>query len=166
MPQSTRLNSDLFACGPFRPHGRAELWAEGKVIHLTAAGPFNQEAVVAIGAAWHQLFADLPAQGLFADLVTVTGSLMAGPDVMQAFGQFLRANTAANIAPCAVAWVVPPEVEGALLMTPLFKQVYEAAGRNVAFFDTAHDAQVWIRAQLQQAHLAAQASDLAAQATD
>ncbi len=166
MPQSKRLNSDQFATGPFRPHGRAELWAEGKVIHLSAAGPFNMEAVLAIGAAWRQLFADVPAQGLFADIVIATGSMMAGPDVIRAFGQFLQANTAANLAPCAVAWVVPPEVEGAMLMIPQFRQVYEAAGRNIAFFETQDAAQAWIRIQLQEAKKGALDNSATAPAAD
>ncbi|HRK40032.1 MAG TPA: hypothetical protein PK347_16780 [Burkholderiaceae bacterium] len=149
MPNTQRLDSDQFATGPFRPHGRAELSAQGKIIHLTASGPFNMEAVSAIGAAWRQLFAESPADGPFADIVTVVGSMMAGPDVMRAFGTFLQANTAASIAPCAVAWVVPPGVEGAVIMIPQFRQVYEAAGRNIAFFDGAEPAQTWVLEQLQ-----------------
>jgi hypothetical protein len=142
------------------------MWAEGKVIYLSAAGPFNMEAVAAIGAAWRQLFADLPAQGLFADIVVATGSLMAGPDVIRAFGQFLQANTVANLAPCAVAWVVPPDVEGGMLMIPQFRQVYEAAGRNIAFFEAEDTAQDWIRTQLQEAQKCTPANSPAAPAAD
>lgn len=151
MIHSQRISSDQFATGPFRPHGRVELLAQGKIIHLTASGPFNMEAVNAIGAAWRQMFADSPAEGPFADIVTVAGSMMAGPDVMRAFGSFLQANTAAHISPCAVAWVVPADVEGAVIMIPQFRQVYEAAGRNIAFFDSAEPAQAWVLDQLQQA---------------
>lgn len=159
MIASPRFNSDLFASGPFRPHGRAELWAEGQVIRLSTAGPFNMEAVMAIGAAWRQLFAELPIRGLFADIVTVSGSLMAGPDVMRAFGHFLQANTHAHIAPCAVAWVVPPDVEGATLMVPLFREVYEAANRNIEFFETNAAAEAWVRTQLQCAQPSATPED-------
>lgn len=166
MPQGTRLSSDLFGSGPFRPHGRAEMWAEGKVIRLSAVGPFNQEAVVAIGAAWRQLFADLPRHEMFADIITATGSMMAGPDVISAFGLFLKANTAAHIAPCAVAWVVAPDVEGAELMIPQFKAVYESAGRNIAFFETDEAAQTWVRAQLQLAQASEPTGKAAANTAD
>lgn len=148
-PLGTKLSIDQFASGPFRPHGRIELWTEGNVVRLNAMGPFNKEAVVAMGTTWRRLFAELPVHGAFADIVTITGSLMAGPDVLQAFASFLQANTSARIAPCAVAWVVPPEVEGAELMTPQFEHVYALAGRNIQFFDSDPIAVQWVRQQLQ-----------------
>lgn len=148
-PLGTKLSIDRFASGPFRPHGRIELWTEGNVVRLNAMGPFNKEAVVAMGATWRQLFAELPVRDPFADIVTITGSMMAGPDVLQAFASFLQANTSAHIAPCAVAWVVSPEVEGVELMTPQFEHVYELAGRNIRFFDSDEIAVQWVRQQLQ-----------------
>lgn len=150
MPHHPRINSDQFAQGLFRPHGRAELWAEGKVIYLQAVGPFNMEAVAAIGGAWRQLFAEGPAAEAFADIVLVSNSMLAGPEVMAAFGQFLLANSAAGIAPMAVAWVVPPEVEGATIMIPQFRRTYAMAGRNIAFFEREAEAEAWVRQQLQQ----------------
>ncbi len=77
-----------------------------------------------------------------------------------------QANTAANLAPCALAWVVPPEVEGAMLMIPQFRQVYEAAGRNIAFFETQDAAQAWIRIQLQEAKKGALDNSATAPAAD
>lgn len=148
MSSDDRLNIQQFASGPFKPHGRVELWTEGNVVYLEASGPFNKEAVLAVGATWRELFARLPHSGPFADVVVVEGSMMAGPEVLEAFGAFLGMNTAANVAPCAVAWVVPPAVEGGVLMIPAFEQIYQAAGRNIRFFDNLPQARDWVRGQL------------------
>ena len=104
MEHGPRKSVDEFATGPFRPHGRIEIWAEGNVVRLEAAGPFNKEAVVAMGATWRALFAGMPADGPFADIVTIHRSVMTSQEVVDAFGAFLAANTAARQAPSAVAW--------------------------------------------------------------
>ncbi|MBL8488952.1 MAG: hypothetical protein JNK22_17950 [Rhodocyclaceae bacterium] len=148
MEHGPKKSVDEFATGPFRPHGRIEIWAEGNVVRLDAAGPFNKEAIVAMGATWRALFDGMPADGPFADLVTVHRSVMASQEVVDAFGGFLAANTAARQAPSAVAWVVDPEVEGASLMLPKFAAVYVAAGRNFRFFDNEPEAEAWVREQL------------------
>lgn len=148
MRSDDRLNIQQFASGPFKPHGRIELWAEGNVVYLEAAGPFNKEAVMAVGVTWRELFARIPSTEVFADIVTVDVSMMAGPEVLEAFGAFLQDNSAANVAPRAVAWVVPPTVEGSFFMIPAFEQVYQSAGRNIRFFDNLPEAQDWVRTQL------------------
>ena len=148
MEHGPRKSVDEFATGPFRPHGRIEIWAEGNVVRLEAAGPFNKEAVVAMGATWRALFAGMPADGPFADIVTIHRSVMTSQEVVDAFGAFLAANTAARQAPSAVAWIVDKDVEGASLILPKFAQVYAAAGRNFRFFDNEPEAVAWVRAQL------------------
>ncbi len=148
-PSESKLHSDDFASGPFRPHGSIELWTEGNVVRLNARGPFNKEAVLAMHTAWRQLAASVPLQSAFADIVTVSDSMMAGPDVLNSFAQFLQANTSSDLVPCAIAWVVPRHVEGALLMIPLFEEAYRVAQRNVRFFEVDAEAVQWVKAQLQ-----------------
>lgn len=142
------LVSDHFATGRFPPHGRIELWAEGNVVRLTGTGPFNVEAIQAMGAAWRALCTELPEGQPFADIVTVRESMMASPNVLEAVGRFLQNNSANHIAPRAVAWIVPPDVEGASLMIPQFERVFREAGRHIAFFDDEPTALSWVKAAL------------------
>jgi hypothetical protein len=144
----THLVSDHFATGPFPPHGRIELWAEGNVVRLTATGPFNVEAIQAMAAAWRALCADLPEAEPFADVVTVKDSIMASPEVLDAIGRFLNHNSEQHIAPRAVAWIVPPDVEGASLMIPQFEHVFTEAGRRIAFFEDEASALAWVKTAL------------------
>lgn len=150
MGQELKKSTDEFAAGPFRPHGRVEIWAEGNVVRLDAAGPFNKEAVIALGATWRSLFAELPRQGAFASITVVRNSVLISQEVLDALGAFLRSNTAAGQGAEAVAFVVAPDVEGRSMMLPMFAETYAAAGRNFAAFATEAEAEVWVRARLQE----------------
>ncbi|MET0519696.1 MAG: hypothetical protein ABW005_12805 [Burkholderiaceae bacterium] len=143
-----------YAASGFRPHGRIEFWAEGPVIRVLAEGPFNREAVQAVGLAMRDLFASSPRGQRFADLLEFRGSLMASPDALAAFAEFLRAMSAAGTAPIAVAFVIAPEVEGRSLMLPIFTQLYAEHQRDFAAFETAAEAQRWLRERLSGARAA------------
>lgn len=145
---SLKRHSDDFATGAFPPHGRVELWAEGSVVHIEARGPFNREAVLAVGRAMRDLFADRPVGRVFADILVMRDSLVASPDALVAFEQFLAAMSAADFAPQVVAYVVAPEVEGRSLMLPLFSAIYARHGREFAAFEGMAEAEAWVRERL------------------
>ncbi len=147
-PEEIRTTVSQFADGMFVPHGRVELRRAGHVVYLEASGPFNTEAITALGAAWRGLFVNLPPGAMFADIAIMHHSVMASPDVLAAFHGFLQRNTTDGLAPKAVAWVVGPEVEGAEIMVPRFKKIYTEAGRNFRFFATLPDAEAWIDSEL------------------
>lgn len=150
MRQESKKSTDEFAVGPFRPHGRVEIWAEGNVVRLDAAGPFNKEVIIALGATWRSLFAELPRHGEFASITVVRHSVLISQEVLDALGEFLRANTKAGQGAEAVAFVVAHDVEGRSLMLPMFAETYAAAGRNFAVFATEAEAEAWVRTKLQE----------------
>jgi hypothetical protein len=137
-----------YATSGFRPHGRVEFWTEGSVIRILAEGPFNSEAVKAVGMAMRDLFSGMPKSPRFADLLEFRGSLMASPDALATFADFLRAMSMAGTAPLAVAFVVAPEVEGRSLMLPIFAKLYDEHGRDFAAFETEERAEAWLRERL------------------
>ena len=141
-------NIENYAQGSFRPHGRIEFWTEGSVLRIVAEGPFNREAVQAVGLAMRDLFAGMPVVGRFADILDMRGSLLASPDALEAFGDFLQAMSAAQTAPEAVAWVVAQEVEGRDLMLPIYGQLYARHGRQFAAFESMAEAEAWVRKRL------------------
>jgi hypothetical protein len=145
---SNKLNLLSKADGPFKPHGRLELWSEGSVLRVQAEGPFNREAVLALGAAIKQFYQALPPEQGFVYLLEFHSSLMASPEALAAFADFLKAMSSAQTAPKAVAFVVNTKVEGACLMLPLFARLYAAAGRDFASFETMAAAEDWLRQRL------------------
>lgn len=150
MDPGSRRSTDQFAAGPFRPHGKVEIWAEGNVMRLEATGPFNKEAVIALGATWNSLFDEMPLHGAFANIIVMRHSLMVSQEVLDAFGAFLHVNNRAGRGASAVAFVVAPDVEARALMLPMFAETYAAAGRQFAAFETEAEADVWVRARLKE----------------
>lgn len=146
-----KRNIETYATSGFRPHGRVEFWAEGSVVRIEAEGPFNREAVQAVGLAMRDLFATMPPGQRFADVLEFRGSLLASPDALAAFADFLRAMSVAKTAPVAVAYVVGAEVEGRSLMLPIFAQLYAEHGRQFAAFLTHEEAGAWLRERLAEA---------------
>jgi hypothetical protein len=149
MNPGTKRSTNEFAAGPFRPHGSVEVWTEGNVVRLDAVGPFNKELVVALGATWTSLLAELPLHGPFASITVVRQSVVISQEVLDAISQFLHANAKAGQGAGAVAFVVAPDVEGRSLMLPMFARTYAAAGRQFAAFTTEAEAEAWVRATLQ-----------------
>jgi hypothetical protein len=138
-----------FVSGPFRAHGQIEMWREGAVVRLRAQGPFNREAVQALGDALRDLLQQDPPPAHFADVLELQGSMMTSPEALADFEQFLARMAQLRNPPAAVAYVVPPEVEGRELMLPLFARLYARHGRQFAAFDRLEPALTWIGQQLQ-----------------
>lgn len=147
MPSEKR-NIEAFATSAFRPHGRIEFWAEGSVLRIVAEGPFNREAVQAVNLAMRDLFATMPADQRFVDLLEFRGSLLASPDALEGFGDFLSDMSEAGRAPIAVAYVVAADVEARSLMLPIITKLYAQHGRQFAVFETMAEAEVWLRERL------------------
>ena len=145
---SARHDIQDYVNGPFAPHGEIELWREGSVIHLEAAGPFNAEAMQAFGLAMTQLLAELPPQGLFIDILELRHSMLASPEAIAVLEGFMQRMSEAGKAPCAVAYVAAPEVEGREFMMPLCATLYERLGRRFASFHTRAEADAWARQTL------------------
>lgn len=148
MQAAARRNIEDYASGPFRPHGEMEIWLEGHVVCIKATGPFNTESIQAMGKALRALYAEIAQPEKLVHLVTIQRSLLASPEVVKTFGDFLAAMDAIQQTPVAVAWVVAPEVEGGRLMLPFFAKTYASAGREFRAFENATDAYAWLQTRL------------------
>lgn len=151
MSQPTRRNAAEYAAGPFRPHGRVELWEDGAVIRVDAAGPFNREAAQAMAGALRSAVVARPPHSRFALIVTMRDSVLVSLDTLDSFRRMLASNSADGIAPVAVAWVVGPGVEGADLIMPRVAAAYREAARPYAQFAEPEAAAHWIAERLRQA---------------
>ena len=137
-----------FAAGGFRPHGKVELWAEGPVMRVIAEGPFNREAVLALGNAVNDLHQALGDQRPICELLDFRGSLLASPDALHTLGELMALMTEIGNAQKAIAMVVADDVEARDLMLPILTKVYTDQGRVVACFMTVAEAQDWLKTQL------------------
>lgn len=146
--KTSKRDIAAFAAGPFKPHGRIEIWSEGSVVRIEAQGPFNLEAVEAVGLAMRDLFTEVPPGRIFADILTMRDSIMTSAQGLKAFEGFLQAMSVAKLAPCAVAYVVDRTVEGRDLMLPKFVEIYARHGRDFAAFERLEDAEHWVRDRL------------------
>ena len=143
-----KRNIQDFAGGGFRPHGEVELWAEGPVMRVIATGPFNREAVLALGKAVHDLYQELGPDRPFCELVEYRGSLLASPEALTTLSDLLALMTKIGTAQKAVALVVAGEVEARDLMLPMVCKVYAENGRNVASFETVAAGRAWLNTLL------------------
>lgn len=133
----------------FRPHGQAVWRIDGAVLRTDVVGPFNRELAEAIGPILHQAYGLLSAQGPCAEIVTVRGSSLGGPEVLTALSGVLRKFVQLGIAPVATAFVLPPEVEGSGFMPEVLVQSFAAAGWPACqVFETAAEAEAWVQSQL------------------
>lgn len=133
----------------FRPHGRADWRIDGAVLRTDVVGPFNKELAELIGPILHQAYALLSAQGPCAEIVTVRGSSLAGPETLTALSGEMRKFVEAGLAPVATAFVMAPEVEGSHFMPALLVQSFEAAGWPACrVFTTAEEAEAWVQGLL------------------
>jgi hypothetical protein len=133
----------------FRPHGRADWRIDGAVLRTDVVGPFNRELAEAIGPILHQAYTLLRAQGPCAEIVTVRGSALAGPEALAALSGEMRKFVQDGLAPVATAFVMAPEVEGSHVMPALLVQSFAAAGWPACqVFATAAEAEAWVQGLL------------------
>jgi len=146
--QSSKRDIHAYASGAFKPHGLIEFWTEGPVVRIEAQGPFNREAIQAVGVAMRELFVAMPPAPQFADILEIRHSIMISPEALEAFGRFLAQMSANKSAPVAVAYVVAGDVEGRSMILPLLARLYAEHGRDFAAFETLAQAEAWVRKRL------------------
>lgn len=140
-----RINVGQLPQGRFLAHGELQVWHHGRLLCYEAGGPFNVEMVNVMSRAVGRLLKTrLPT----APYVVVTwwhGSLLASPEVLQAYHGLLRQGRRVMPAELASLWKVGPEIEDASFMKPLWKQVHDDCGYRLEYCDT--DADMLHRAQ-------------------
>ena len=141
----TVRSSEDFARGPFKPHGRVQMWVEGPAVYMLAQGPFNHEFVRALAMAREELFRSSPPPSPHVSLVQIKGSIMASPEMLAVYAEMVAQL---KRLPVAIGWVVAPEVEGRDFILPMFERIHTRLGRNFKSFESLPEAEAWVRSQL------------------
>lgn len=132
----------------FAPHGQIDCWREEHMLHFRAAGPFNRELFDDFARAQRELFLVDPPIVPWGSVVTITGSALATQDGLACLEEHLRSRKPKRMEARAVAYVMGPKVEGRIIMTPVFRRIYQAINQPFEVFDDARVARGWVQGVL------------------
>ncbi|MEJ5999876.1 hypothetical protein [Paucibacter soli] len=147
------ISTNAFCQGSFAPHGEFRIQCLDGLFCYEAIGPFNLEAVRALGPARRQALERwAPAAGArVAVLVHWQHSALMSPEAFAAYRAGLSATAQSLAVPPVVAWVAEPELEGMDFMLDRFAEVFSANRVEFQLFTAWQDGARWLRARLAQA---------------
>ena len=130
----------------FKAHGQFGLHRDGQVIVVEATGPWNLELIQQYAHDVLPVIRDISFDGPWGSVVVVRNSVMFTVDAAAALREagFRNAKSSGRVA---VAYVIPPDVEGAPFAPSMIRNIYE--GLNPwAIFAEVQDAMAWMRVQI------------------
>ncbi|KAA3653915.1 MAG: hypothetical protein DWQ11_06560 [Proteobacteria bacterium] len=131
---------------PFAAHGDFALRQEGRLLMSDLTGPWNLELVDRYRVEVAPHVARLAAGGPWAQIAVCHRSVLAPQDALQALADSARL-LAGQYHRVAIAYVLPPEVEGHGIMESVFDRLYKGF-QAVACFDALAPACAWALAQV------------------
>jgi hypothetical protein len=129
--------------GKFRPHGRVEYEEQGNILWTRAWGPFNVELVEALNSLVRDIFPGMASKGAWVNICTFEHSALASFEVLENFSELVKQLVQLKIAPAAVAFVLPRDIEGAFLMAPLYAKCIIEGGVPFESFSNSEPAERW-----------------------
>lgn len=142
------LSTEAFADATFAPHGKVEIWPQGKVLRYRIVGPVNLETILAFAKVNGALLAQWQPAPPYATLSHWSGSLLTQPDALAAYAEIMKNARPFIARESANVWVLPADIEGRRLMLPLWKQMYADAGFPLTVFDNDAEAEQFVSACL------------------
>jgi hypothetical protein len=144
-------STDEISPGKFRPHGRVEYEERGNILWTRAWGPFNVELVDALNTLVKNIFPVMTGKGTWVNICVFEQSALASLEVLDTLGDLVTQLVELQIAPAGVAFVLPPEVEGARLMAPMYAQTIANRGVRFDSFSHSEPAEQWAQSLLNHA---------------
>lgn len=127
---------------PFRPHGRAEAYIQGRVLITHCWDHWNIEMHRENAARGAVLAHDLDVGGLWGAVVVVHNSLVTSLEVLEA-GRDAVARMPADKKLVALAWAISPDVEGYSFLLNRYKEMYLGL-LNTRVFEDQASAVYWV----------------------
>lgn len=141
-------STDQVKVSRFSAHGLIEIVMDGDFLYYSATGPFNEELFDRFAIAQSSYLKELNHPTPWASIATFIGCAMFTPEAIQRYADVMRAPKPAGLTPVATAFVMGPDIEGAKIMAPHFRRIYQAIGRPFEVFQNLEEAQKWARAML------------------
>lgn len=121
----------------------------GHLLLTHATGPFNREFVAAWSSLAAQTHPAMAARGSWTELVVFHISAMASIDTLAEFTRRMIDLRSAGLQPVATAFCLPPEVEGASFMAPLFTRCFQDAALSFRVYTEVESAKHWLACQVE-----------------
>ncbi len=134
---------------PFSAHGEFSLRQDGRLLIAELTGPWNIELVDRYRIEVAPFVARLAPDGPWGQIAICHRSVLAPQDALKALTDGARV-LAERHHRVAMAYVLPPEVEGHGIMESVFARMY-AGFQSVACFETLAPAREWTLAQIKAA---------------
>lgn len=142
-------STDDFADGRYRPHGRLEVHVEGNMCIYRAEGPFNLEAILALGKARRAIVEEWGDRGpAAATIVQFYTSMLMSQDALDAYTEGMQMHLTQTKPNVAVAWVVAPQVEGRSIMLRHFEKIFTSLNVPWKSFERLDEASAWVQSKL------------------
>ena len=148
MALESRYSTTVFSPHKFKPHGRIESSVVGNLFIQEATGPFNKEILLAMESVHAGPRELLTSGGRWAAIFVFRHSALASPEMLEGLKNYLATQVTRKNASVATALVIPPQVEGALLMGSLYLRAWRGAGITCEIFGAREDAEHWISTRL------------------
>jgi hypothetical protein len=118
----------------FKAHGAFNLHRDGQAIVIEAAGPWNLELIRQYAHDVLPVTREVAAGGPWGAIVVVRNSVLFTLEAAEALREagFRTAKTSGRIA---VAYVIPADVEGALLAPDILRRIYDGLNTWAIFTD-------------------------------
>lgn len=131
---------------PFPAHGEFSLRVDGRLLIAELTGPWNIELVDRYRIEVAPFIKQLAPDGPWGQIAICHRSVLAPRDALQALADGARV-LAGQYHRVAMAYVLPPEVEGHGIMESVFARMY-AGFQAVECFETLASARDWTLAQI------------------
>lgn len=131
----------------FKPHGSAKVELSGQILIVHMRGDWNAEMRAEAGKAMMEHVPTLNAAGPWGILNYLHDTLVYCDDIFAGTRQAYAARPPTSRL-TAVAFVIGPHVDGALLMRSRFENLLDSIIMSRVFVDHA-EAQQWLQTQLQ-----------------
>jgi hypothetical protein len=145
-------STDHVIPGKFNAHGRVKYEERGNILWATAVGPFNVELVSALEKVVTNLFQRMESRRPWVSICKFENSALCSREVLDSLTEMMKRLVALKIAATGSAFVLPPDVEGAYLMDPLYARCHREAGIRYESFHSAEMASQWAQSVLNTSH--------------
>ena len=135
-------NSDNFKARKFAPHGTIKLESfDNGIKFYRAIGPFNLELFNAYKSLEHS---NLKEKQPYCKVVVFENSCLIHCDVLYELQGYIEEKEVLGMLPLATAFVIPDDLEGAILMNEAFSKIYEKSSQEFFCFETKEAAIKWV----------------------
>ncbi|MBO6560041.1 MAG: hypothetical protein JJ959_05865 [Nisaea sp.] len=134
----------------FAPHGKREIWTEGRILMSRNRGPFNVELLKMSTEQTRAERIRLTESGPWGSIAVISESVLFTPEALEMVRRNMS-DPVRNGNLVASAFVLSDDTVGKSLAEAIFRPVYGLAGAEFRVFDTLEPAREWVESLIEEA---------------